>query len=51
MKILALIIQNKKGQNLLTATTNSISDKLILDYSIIIFEFIIKQFSKKKTNH
>ena len=47
MKILALIVQNKKGVNIFVITTNNFSSKLALHHSRSIYDFIIKQFSKK----
>lgn len=45
MKILSLIVQNKKGVNLFLITSNNFTAKLAHHYSRSIYDFIIKQFS------
>lgn len=45
MKLLAIIIQNKKGQNIFLVTSNNFSAELAYRYSTIIYDFILKNHS------
>lgn len=48
MKLLGLIVQNKKGVNIVSIPSNSVSQKLINYYGKIIFKYVIKQFRKNQ---
>ena len=50
MKILALIVQNKKGVNVFVVSSSNFTARLALHYSRSLYDFIIKQFSKLLLN-
>ena len=44
MKILGVVIQNKKGSNLLIASSTSITTKSCVRYSHLIYEHILESY-------
>lgn len=42
MKLLAIIIQNRKGENLFVITSNNMHNELALRYSTIIYDYCWK---------
>lgn len=47
MRVLAIIVQNKRGENLFVVTASVFPSEIAYEYSKIIYDIIIQKFSIK----
>ncbi len=50
MRLLSLVMQNKKGENVVIATSPSILTHNCILYSNMIYEYILETYRKKSCN-